>query len=111
MRIIRLDGSPEAVGFLAAAVGDALDGGPAVLPLDETAAPPARVRTPGTANHPTHDTPGGVLVVTSGSTGRPRLVVLPPAALRASAAAVAARLGGPGAGCSRCPPTTSPGSR
>ena len=42
------------------------------------------------------DDPGGVLVATSGSTGRPRLVVLPPAALRASAAATAARLGGPG---------------
>jgi O-succinylbenzoic acid--CoA ligase len=37
-----------------------------------------------------------VLLATSGSTGRPRLVVLPPAALRASAAATAARLGGPG---------------
>ena len=35
-------------------------------------------------------------MATSGSTGRPRLVVLPPAALRASAAATAARLGGPG---------------
>ena len=35
-------------------------------------------------------------MATSGSTGRPRLVVLRPAALRASAAATAARLGGPG---------------
>jgi O-succinylbenzoic acid--CoA ligase len=138
VRIIRLDGSPEAVASLAGAVAEALDGGPAVLPLGEAAVPPlneaavltvgdaaaaparvhapdtanhpdqdippappsARVRTPGTANHPTHDTPGadpgGVLVATSGSTGRPRLVVLPPAALRASATATAARLGGPG---------------
>ena len=45
---------------------------------------------------PTETTSGGVLVATSGSTGRPRLVVLPPAALRASAEATAARLGGPG---------------
>ena len=113
MRIIRLDGSPEAVGSLTGAVADALDGGPAVLPLGAAAAAPARVgtpggaaiapgpvRTPGTADHPTFDAsgddPGGVLVATSGSTGRPRLVVLPPAALRASADATAARLGGPG---------------
>lgn len=113
MRIIRLDGSPEAVGALTGAVAEALDGGPAVLPLGAAARAPARirtpggaaiaagqVRTPGTAEHPTFDAsgddPGGVLVATSGSTGRPRLVVLQPAALRASAAATAARLGGPG---------------
>jgi o-succinylbenzoate---CoA ligase len=88
---ILLDGSPEAVDTLAAAVADALDGGPAVLPLGPATPPPARVRTPGTAKHLT-----GVLVATSGSTGRPRLVVLPPAVLRASAEATAARLGGPG---------------
>ena len=115
MRIIRLDGSPEAVGSLTGAVAEALDGGPAVLPLGAaaTAPAPARagtpggpaiapgpVRTPGTAGHPTRDAPaddpGGVLVATSGSTGRPRVVVHRPAALRASAAATAARLGGPG---------------
>ena len=111
MRIIRLDGSPEAVGSLTGAVAEALDGGPAVLPLAAAAAParvgtrgaaiaPGPVRTPGTADHPGFDTsgddPGGVLVATSGSTGRPRLVVLRPAALRASAAATAARLGGAG---------------
>jgi O-succinylbenzoic acid--CoA ligase len=113
VRTIRLDGSPEAVGSLTGAVAEALDGGPAVLPLGAAATAPARdttpggaaiasgpVRTPGTAGHPTHDAPGddpgGVLVATSGSTGRPRLVELRPAALRASAAATAARLGGPG---------------
>ena len=42
MRIIRLDGSPEAVGVLAGAVADALDGGPAVLPLEAAGAPTRR---------------------------------------------------------------------
>ena len=98
MRTIRLDGSPEAVTALAAAVADALDGGPAVLPL-EAAAPPYARLPPLAAARPTDPLswPGdGVLVATSGSTGLPRLVVLPAAALRASADATAARLGGPG---------------
>lgn len=85
MRIIRLDGSPGAVGELTAALAAALDGGPAVLPLAADAPAPA----------PTAADPGGVLVATSGSTGTPRLVVLPPAALHASADATAAHLGGP----------------
>lgn len=87
MRIIELDGSPEAVGVLVDAVADALAGGPAVLPVG----PATPVPEPG-PGAPTD----GVLVATSGSTGRARLVVLPPAALQASAAATAARLGGPG---------------
>jgi len=96
---ILLDGSPDAVDALAAAVADALDGGPAVLPLGPATPPRARVPTPRSANHPGREVsadPSALLVATSGSTGRPRLVVLPPAALRASAAATAARLGGPG---------------
>jgi O-succinylbenzoic acid--CoA ligase len=100
VRTIRLDGSPEAVADLAAAVAHALDGGPAVVPLEATAPPYARVPPPTTAAaRPTDLTsePGdGVLIATSGSTGLPRLVVLPAAALRASADATAARLGGPG---------------
>ena len=100
MRIIRLDGSPAAAADLAAAVADALDGGPAVLPLEATAPPYARVPPPATAaarpTDPTSEPGDGVLVATSGSTGLPRLVVLPAAALRASADATAARLGGPG---------------
>jgi O-succinylbenzoic acid--CoA ligase len=87
---ILLDGSPEAVDALVAAVADALDDGPPVLPLGPATPPPARGS--GTA----HGVAGSVLVATSGSTGRPRLVVLPPTALRASAAATAVRLGGPG---------------
>jgi O-succinylbenzoic acid--CoA ligase len=84
VRIIRVDGSTAAVKALAAALADALDGGPAVLPLVGDAASPAL------------DTdPGGVVVATSGSTGEPRLVALPVTALHASATATTARLGGP----------------
>src|SRR6188474_2813119 len=43
VRTIRLDGSPEAVTALAAAVAHALDGGPAVLPLEAAAPPYSRV--------------------------------------------------------------------
>ena len=100
MRTIRLDGAPEAVADLAAAVAHALDGGPAVVPLEAAAPPYARVPPPAAAAARATDLssePGdGVLVATSGSTGLPRLVVLPAAALRASADATAARLGGPG---------------
>ena len=99
MRIIRLDGSPEAVDGLTAALADALDGGPAVLPLAAGAPLPAVVHDCGgsdlarTAGLDGAE-PGGVLVATSGSTAEPRLVVLPPAALRASADATASRLDG-----------------
>lgn len=79
---VRVDGSPESVTRLTAALRTALDGrGPAVLPL----APAAALRRVGG---------GGVVVATSGSTGEPRFVVLSAAALRASAVATAARLGG-----------------
>jgi O-succinylbenzoic acid--CoA ligase len=87
VRIIRLDGSPSAGGVLAAALTDALDGGPAVLPLGAGATAPAAGEVAD---------PGNVLVATSGSTGDPRLVVLAADALRASAEATADRLGGPG---------------
>jgi o-succinylbenzoate---CoA ligase len=102
VRIIRLVGSPESVGVLTEAVADALDGGPAVLPLGPAAPPPPpasrHVRQAECAREPMQNTPalGGVLVATSGSTGSPRLVVLPPTSLRASAEATATRLGGPG---------------
>ena len=77
------------------AVADALDGGPAVLPWAAAPVRASPARRGGPSDDP--DRPGdGVLVATSGSTGLPRLVVLPAAALRASADATAARLGGPG---------------
>ncbi|MCK9792714.1 AMP-binding protein [Isoptericola sp. 4D.3] len=74
---------PLAVGALRDAVRDALDGGPAVVPLPRTTAAPVPAGT-------------ALVVRTSGSTGTPREVALPAAALRASAAATHARLGGPG---------------
>jgi len=77
---------------LVGAVRDALDGGPAVVPLPllSAQAPPS-----GTA----------LVVRTSGSTGTPREVLLGAAALRASAAATHTRLGGPGRWVLTLPPT------
>jgi o-succinylbenzoate---CoA ligase len=51
------------------------------------------------------DDPSPVVVATSGSTGRPKRVVLSRAALRASADATHARLGGPGTWLLTVPPT------
>jgi O-succinylbenzoic acid--CoA ligase len=85
LRVVTVDGSPAAARTLVRAVGAALEGGPAVLPL----AP----GEPGVAGSPG---PGAALVIaTSGSTGDAKHVVLSAAALRASALATAARLGGP----------------
>ncbi|MHA6785500.1 AMP-binding protein [Pseudonocardia saturnea] len=85
MRTIVVDGSPERTAELVAALRGALDGGPPVLPLAPGAPAPATEPPPGTA----------VVVATSGSTGEARFVALPAGALRASAEATAARLGGP----------------
>jgi O-succinylbenzoic acid--CoA ligase len=87
-QLVRLpvDGSPESVARLVDALGAALDGGAAVLPVGPTPVPEPAVEPPaGTA----------VVIATSGSTGEPKLVVLPGAALRASALATERRLGGP----------------
>ncbi|HEY2724443.1 MAG TPA: o-succinylbenzoate--CoA ligase [Pseudonocardiaceae bacterium] len=85
MRVIRCDGSPSTVDKLDAALRDALDGGESVVPLGERE--PSPEMDPGA---------GHVVVTTSGSTGQPKRVVLSAAALRASATATLARLGGPG---------------
>ena len=86
LRLIEVDGSPERVGGLVDALVAALDGGPAVLPLALGARPWVRRAPAGTA----------VVIATSGSTGEPKLVALSGDALRASARATEARLGGPG---------------
>ena len=86
MRLIEVDGSPERVGELVDALAAALGGGPAVLPLAVGARPWVMQAPAGTA----------VVIATSGSTGEPKLVALSGAALRASARATEARLGGPG---------------
>ncbi len=85
MRVIRCDGSLEAVRELDGALHAALAGGAAVIPLACEQPPPPH--DPG---------PGQVVVTTSGSTGDPKRVQLRVAALRASAAATHVRLGGPG---------------
>ncbi|HEY3896240.1 MAG TPA: o-succinylbenzoate--CoA ligase [Pseudonocardiaceae bacterium] len=85
MRVIRCDGSPEAVGDLDAAVRAMLAGGEAVAPLGA-----------GQATPPQDPGPGRIVLGTSGSTGAAKWVVLSAAALSASATATHARLGGPG---------------
>jgi O-succinylbenzoic acid--CoA ligase len=85
LRPVELDGSPERVGTLVQALADALDGGTPVLPLPVGARPGATTAPRGTA----------VVIATSGSTGEAKLVALSAAALRASARATEARLGGP----------------
>ena len=93
MRIVACDGSPASVAELAEALASALDGGPAVLPVDTAGStagpsPGAGVAEPGR---------GAALVIeTSGSTGGPKRVVLSADALRASARATDQRLGGQG---------------
>ena len=86
MRLIEVDGSPGRVAELVDALAAALDGGPPVLPVPVGARPGVTRAPAGTA----------VVIATSGSTGEPKLVALSAAALRASARAAEARLGGPG---------------
>jgi O-succinylbenzoic acid--CoA ligase len=85
LRAVELDGSPERVAVLVDALAAALEGGPPVLPLATGAQPGATTAPEGTA----------VVIATSGSTGEAKLVALSAAALRASARATEARLGGP----------------
>jgi O-succinylbenzoic acid--CoA ligase len=95
LREVWLDGGPATVAELSAALADALDGGPAVLPLDAhhpTLADFRAAMAPGEPVEPNT----AVIIATSGSTGAPKGVLLSAAALRASANATHARLGGPG---------------
>lgn len=85
MRVIRCDGSPEAVDVLRRALALTLAGGPALAPIGPDGDPPDAEADP-----------GHVVVTTSGSTGEPKHVALPARALQASAEASHARLGGPG---------------
>ncbi len=95
MRTVTIDGSPGAARRLSATLAAALDGGPAARPVPAGGEPAA-----GPGGDPAGGLgPGGsvaLVVRTSGSSGRPRQVVLSAAALRASATATHARLGGPG---------------
>ncbi|HWE91303.1 MAG TPA: o-succinylbenzoate--CoA ligase [Pseudonocardiaceae bacterium] len=95
MRQVLLDGGPTGVAELATALVQALDGGPAVLPLDATSPTLDVLRAAMAPTEPVEpDT--AVIIATSGSTGEPKGVLLSAAALRASAEATHDRLGGPG---------------
>ncbi len=84
-RVLTVDGSTEQVAGLVAAVADALHGrGAAVVPVGPGGVAPTGAVSDGVA----------VVVATSGSTGEAKHVLLSAAALRASATATAARLGG-----------------
>ncbi len=96
---------PAVVEQLLPALADALDGGEPVLPLPADEALAARVLAAVRPDEPMEH-PGTCLVVpTSGSTGEPKGVLLTADALRASAAATLARLGGPGTWDLRLPVT------
>ncbi|MFE0028660.1 o-succinylbenzoate--CoA ligase [Amycolatopsis sp. NPDC059021] len=95
MREAWLDGSAESVAELTRAVADALDGGPAVLPLNAKDPSAKALRDAMAPEEPVE--PGtAVIIATSGSTGAPKGVLLSASALRTSATATHARLGGPG---------------
>ena len=95
MRLLWTDGSPAAIARLRAALADALDGGPAVLPLDARA-PAAKSLVEAMAPDEPVEAGTAAIVATSGSTGTPKGVLLSPGALLASADATHARLGGAG---------------
>lgn len=94
MQLLTADETDAAVDQVRRAVEQALSTGPglAVLP----AGPPAWRTTLTRAVAPERHLDDGFVVPTSGSTGAPVGVVLSPEAVRWSAAAVNARLGGPG---------------
>ena len=85
LRPVELDGSPDRITALVDALAAALDGGPPVLPYLAGARPDVATAPDGTA----------VVIATTGSTGDPKLVALSAQALRASARATEARVGGP----------------
>ncbi|HEY4024539.1 MAG TPA: AMP-binding protein, partial [Pseudonocardiaceae bacterium] len=96
MREVLLDGRPESVAELSAALADVLAGtGEVVLPLDANAPNLADLRA-GAAPDTPFDADTAVVISTSGSTGEAKGVELSRTALRASAEATHRRLGGPG---------------
>lgn len=95
MKVLSVDNRPDSLPALAHALSDALAGGPPLLPLgtdDPRFAALLAAMAPDEPLEP--DT--AVVVCTSGSTGDAKGVLLSAAALRASATATHARLGGPG---------------
>jgi len=100
---VRLVAVPARAELLLPALAAALDGtGPAVLPLPPQ---PDRVLAALRPDELLEDDDTALVVPTSGSTGEPKGVLLPAGALRASAGATAARLGGSGQWLLAIPPT------
>lgn len=96
MREVLLDGKPGPVAELSAALADVLAGiGEVVLPLDAHAPNLADLRASAAPELP-FDADSAVVIGTSGSTGEAKGVEISRTALRASAEATHARLGGPG---------------
>jgi O-succinylbenzoic acid--CoA ligase len=96
MREVLLDGRPGSVAELSAALADVLDGrGEVVSPLDAHAPNLADLRASAAPGAP-FDADSAVVISTSGSTGEAKGVEISRTALRASAEATHARLGGPG---------------
>ena len=87
---------PDVVDVLLPALVAALDGGPALLPLPDGPKGHREAVTAALRPDERLDGDAALIVPTSGSTGAPRGVLLPAAAIRASANATHARLGGPG---------------
>lgn len=113
LHAVLLPPGPQLLDLLATA----LDGGPAILPLDPQGSPAARegllgrlrptALVDGSGVHPLPDPaplPGGVAVVvaTSGSSGTPKGVQLSAAALKHSATATLTRLGARPGDCWLC---------
>lgn len=90
-----LDGTPESIDELRSALVGALDGGPAVLPLDSRDPSAEAIRRAMEPDRPV-EPETAVIIATSGSTGAPKGVLLSAGALLASARATHERLGGPG---------------
>ena len=81
---------------VAAALADALAGGPPVAPLSVDPVERRQSLAMLAVDEPVAELDAALIVSTSGSTGRPKGVVLSRAAIRASVALTHLRLGGPG---------------
>jgi O-succinylbenzoic acid--CoA ligase len=86
------------------ALAEALNGGPAIAPLPDSLVERAFAVDMLQLGEPVEEPDAGVVLATSGSTGRPKGAVLSRAAMRASAEAAHARLGGPGDWALALPP-------
>lgn len=94
--VLTIPRTPDVIDQVLPAIGAALEGGPAVLPLPS--APAALRQSLVDALRPDEplEVDTALMVPTSGSTGAPKGVLLSSGAIRASTEATHARLGGAG---------------